>query len=342
MGISMPNRSAFFPSSPPEAELVGEGWTALKLLIVLFLPLLPLALLASPLRGQTREKGPIILELPSSTRGMALGGAFALGFTDPDVVFYHPGAMDRGRGFSASVHRYGTDATLTGLSAGTDWYDGSVVVGVRHLSYGADAGSQVGPSDLLALPDDPGSLQEDGATAVSEAAVSVGYARSVLGLRAGVVGKLVEQRFGHLNAATAAVDLGVSASPGPFTVALSAQNLGRVMKMGGEEISLPARLILGATSRRAPVGPLDLALSSTVIYRMEGDVIPGGGVEVAYWPVTGRTFVARAGYRHLPDHWSNSPLTFGAAFFGDDIVLEYAYEGFDSYDPSHRFSIGWR
>jgi hypothetical protein len=243
---------------------------------------------------------------------------------------------------AGSVQRYGSVATLVGLSAGTSWWEGSVALGVRFLSYGGEAGILVEPEDILALPDDPGSLREDGDAGVSETVVSLGYAQELLGLRMGIVGKLLEQRFGHLNAATAALDLGVAASPGPVTVALSVQNLGPELEMGEVDIPLPLRYTLGAGSGRAPVGPLDLAASAAVTYRTSGDVIPAAGLEVSYWPVTGRTFVGRVGYRHLPDHWSNCPVTFGAAFEGDDLVLEYAYEGFDSGDPAHRVTVSWR
>jgi hypothetical protein len=66
------------------------------------------------------------------------------------------------------------------------------------------------------------------------------------------------------------------------------------------------------------------------------------GLEVGYWPVNGRTFVGRVGYRYRSDDFTACPLTFGAAFLGDNISLEYAYQGFDDGDPSHRFSVGWR
>jgi hypothetical protein len=65
-------------------------------------------------------------------------------------------------------------------------------------------------------------------------------------------------------------------------------------------------------------------------------------LEVAYWPVTGRTFFARVGFRQLPEVQTASPLTIGAGFTGDNIVLDYAYEGFETGDPSHRFTLGWR
>ena len=309
---------------------------------LLSLPLLLLGLTASPAEAQTRERGPLVLELPANTKALALGNAFALGFQDPDAVFYHPGLLNRAQGMAVSVQRFGEASTLAAFSAGTSWYKGGVVLGAQLLTYGADAGNSVEAEDILALSDDPGSIRDEGSVGVSEMALSLGYGQTVKGIRMGVVGKLVEQRFGNLNVATAAADFGMAFSPGPLTVGLAVQNLGSALDFGDVEIPLPVRFNLGATSRRRPVGPLDLAASTAVSYRMDGDVIPSAGVEVAYWPVSGRTFLGRVGYRYLPDHWSGSPVTFGGAFFGDNIVLEYAYEGFDSGDPSHRVSVGWR
>jgi hypothetical protein len=217
-----------------------------------------------------------------------------------------------------------------------------VAVGVQHVTYGAEAPEPVLGSDLLLLPADIGSLRSDGNVGVSESVLSIGYGRTIKGIRMGLVGKLIEQRFGPHSEGTGAFDFGAAASPGPLTVGLAVQNLGPAMEVDSEEIPLPLRFVTGASTRTAPVGPLDLSASTAVYYRVDGDVIPSLGLEVAYWPVTGRTFVGRLGFRHLPDEQSGCPFTFGGAFLGDDIVLEYAYEGFDSGNGSHRFSIGWR
>jgi hypothetical protein len=219
---------------------------------------------------------------------------------------------------------------------------GGVVLGIQHLSYGADERTEDLGDDLLKLPADVGSLRENGNVGVSELVVSAAYGRTVKGIRMGFVGKLIEQRFGGRKGATSAIDLGAAASPGPLTVGFAVQNIGPAMPIGGGDIPLPLRFALGASTDRAPVGPLDLSASSAVIYSVDGDVTPSVGLEVAYWPVTGRIFVGRLGYRHLPGEQSGSPLTFGGAFMGDDIILDYAYEGFDSGSPSHRFSVGWR
>jgi hypothetical protein len=217
-----------------------------------------------------------------------------------------------------------------------------VALGIQHLSYGANATEPVLGEDLLGLPADIGSLREGGWVGVSELVVSAGYGRTIKGIQMGFVGKLIEERFGPRRTATGAIDLGATTSPGPLTLGFAVQNLGRDMKIGGEDIPLPLRFVLGASTRSTQVGPLDLAASGAVSYRVDGDVSPSVGLEVAYWPVTGRTFVARFGFRHLPDEQTGIPLTFGGGFMGDDIILDYAFEGFESGDPSHRFSIGWR
>ncbi len=304
--------------------------------------LLSSTLWCAPADAQSRDRGPIILELPASTRALALGNSFALGFQDSDAVFFQPGLLNRAQGLSGSVQRYGSSSTLATFSAGRAWLSGGVVLGIQHLSYGADAPARTLGSDLLKLPADIGSLRENGNVGASELVVSAGYGRTVKGIRMGLVGKFIEERFGPLKSATSAIDFGAAASPGPVTVGFAVQNLGPAMTIGGQDIPLPLRFALVASTDRAPVGPLALSASSAVVYSVDGDVTPSVGLEVAYWPVTGRTFVGRLGYRHLPGEQSGSPVTFGGAFMGDDIILDYAYEGFDSGSPSHRFTVGWR
>lgn len=299
-------------------------------------------LLSGPVQAQTRDRGPIVLEIPAGSRALALGNAFALGFGDPDAIFYHPSQLNRIQGLSANLRRFGANGTFTALSAGGSWFGGGVGLGLQQLTYEAALDPAPLAGDLLGLPADEGSLRNAGPTALSETVLSAGYGKSLLGAQVGVVGKLVEQRAGSRKAGTAAVDVGLAVSPGPVTVGVAVQNLGPGLQFAGEEIGLPTRFTLGATSRRAPVGPLDVSASSAVSYRRDGEVVPSAGLEVAYWPITGRTFVGRVGYRYLSDDFSALPFTFGAAFMGDDIVLEYAFQGYDSGDPSHSFSLGWR
>ncbi len=304
--------------------------------------ILSATLLNGPAEAQSRDRGPIVLNLPGSTRALAMGNSFTLGSQDPDAVFYHPGLLSQSNGFGLSIQRYGAAATLASFAAGGSWFSGGVVLGIQQLGYAAEGSLPILGDDLLNLPADIGSLRENGDVGVSELVVSAGFGRSVKGIRMGFVGKLVEERFGPRKSATVAFDVGVAASPGPLALGLSVQNLGPAMSIGEAEIPLPLRFSLGASTDRAPLGPLDLSAASALSYSVAGDVIPSVGLELAYWPVTGRTFIGRLGFRQLPEDQSASPVTFGAAFTGDDIVLEYAFEAFDSGDSSHRFSIGWR
>lgn len=296
----------------------------------------------APAKAQTRDQGPLILELPASTRALSLGNAFALGFRDSDAVFYHPGLLGRAQGFGASLQRFSANGTLVGFSAAQSWFGGGVALGIQQLSYEAPLRPEMTVQHLLDLSADEATLRNEGQAGVSELVVSAGYGKTLWGIQMGVVGKLVEGRYGTRKAGSAALDLGVAASPGPVTLGISVQNLGPALVIAGGEISLPTRFILGASSRSAPAGPLDISASTAVIYRLEGDAVPSVGLEVGYWPVNGRTFVGRVGYRHRPDDYTATPFTFGGAFMGDDIILEYAFQGFDRGDPSHRFSIGWR
>ena len=310
--------------------------------ILLSLVLTLTGLSYTPAIAQNRDRGPIILELPASTRALGMANSYAVGAPDSDMVFYHPGLLSGARGFSGSVQRYSPHSTLAAVSAGQSWLSGGVAFGLQVLTYGADGSDPTQGTDVLALPADLGSIRENGEIGVSEFVVSAGYGQTVKGVRMGFVGKLVQQRFGSMQGSTGAVDVGITASPGPVTLGLSAQNIGPDLTMGEEDIPLPTRFTLGASTDRKAAGPLDLTASSAVSYRMDGHVIPSAGVEAAYWPVTGRTFAGRIGYRHLPEEQSGFPVTFGGGFYGDAIALEYAYEGFDSGQGAHRISIGWR
>lgn len=298
--------------------------------------------------AQIPDRGPLVLDLPASTRALALGNAFHLASRDASVVFYHPGRLMRAQGFGGSLQRFGGKGTLVGFSAGTEWFGGGVAMGFRQLSYEEPSDAEMLPSIFASgRPSarhggDEAYLRDEGAFGISETVLSVGYGRTLMGLQAGMVGKLVEKRKGSRKAGTAAVDLGLATSAGPLTMALSVLNLGPAMKVGGQEVDLPTRVSLGVSSDSKPVGPLDISVSGALDHRIDGDVVPSLGLEVGYWPVNGRTFVGRIGYRHRSAEYQAIPVTFGGAFYGDNIGLEYAFLGFDSGNPSHRFGIGWR
>ena len=286
-------------------------------------------------RAQSREHGPLLLELPASTRALALGGAFYTVGNDSDAVFFNPALIGGNGVIGAAMQRFGTASLFSTVSGAAEWSSASVAVGVQLLGYGAPEGG------AGVLSHDAQSLFTSGGTGTSEVAVSVGYAREVKGIRAGITGKLVDQRLGRHHDATAAVDLGVAVGAGPARVGLAVQNLGPGVTLGETEVALPARVTLGGSTPAIPVGPLDLGWSAAVSREAGGAVVPGAGMEVAYWPVRGRTFTARVGVRRPPEGFGH-PVTLGGAFNGDRLAIDYAYLRYDGGQAAHRIGLSWR
>ena len=248
---SQPSSPSFLPAFSfgtdrnPEVDMSAQRRLFQALLLLLVMG-------PAPSAAQTRERGPIVLELPASTRALALGNSFALGFSDSDAVFYHPGLLNRAQGLAVSLQRFTANGTLTALSTGRSWLGGGVALGVQQLSYKAPGEGSMAANDILDLPADEGSLREDGEVGVSESVISAGYGRTFMGARMGLVGKLVEQRVGSRKAGTVAVDLGLALTPGPITVGFAVQNLGPEMTIGGEGIQNNVRI--KAKPRQAPKG----------------------------------------------------------------------------------------
>ena len=287
-------------------------------------------------RAQSAGRLPRALELPLSTRAMALGDAYMMTAGHADAIFYHPALLVDAGGFGLDHERWGDQGRASAVSAATKWWGGAVGVGLVAAQYAAP-----GPGPR-ALPGGQDHLLDPGAVTVSEQIAVLGYAREVLGLKAGVAGKVVEERLGGFRDASAAVDLSVAVELGRATVGLTAQNLGVDLTFGDDDAALPTRITLGGGGYGVPAGPLDLGLTGAVSRYADGSYVPALGVELGWWPVIGRTFVARAGVRRVP-HGDASPFSFGLAFWGDDLVLEWAYQPFTGRDEgAHRFGVRWK
>jgi len=290
----------------------------------------------SALSRTSSHAGPLILKLAASTRAAALGGAFWTG-DGAEAVLHHP-ALIAGEGFGGSRQQIG-GATHLVLSGSRGWLGGAVAAGVSVLEYGTSADSP------LELPRETAALLEGGHMAASEYAAAIGYADEMFGVDVGVAAKLIGQRLGGLRGSTMAVDLGVARDIGRFTAALSVQNLGRALQVGRYEVPLARRVVLGAGSGgRVPVGPLDIGAAFGVAREGDGEIVPRGGLEVAWWPVQRRIFIARIGMVRQVEG-QTSPLTLGAGFEGDRIRIDYAYGDYAHKDlraNSHRIGIAFR
>jgi hypothetical protein len=84
-----------------------------------------------------------------------------------------------------------------------------------------------------------------------------------------------------------------------------------------------------------------VSAAAAVSYREDGTFTPHAGIEVAYWPVSGRTFIGRVGVRYIEDS-DIRPLTLGAGFTGDRIGIDYGYQGYDGSEVVHRVGVRLR
>jgi hypothetical protein len=293
-----------------------------------------LLLLTSPAEAQVRENAPLLLQLPASTRASGLGDSYTLASADNDAIFYNPGLIDAARGIGASLAIFDW-ATLATISAGADFWRGGMAFGVQSLSYSAPTRT----SGAFARGE-PG-LGESGDVNASELAVSAGYGRVIKGFRIGLVGKYIEMRVPGERDVTVAADLGIARRIGIVTAGFSAQNLGRSPELDGEDLALPLTLTLGASTQTAPLGPLDMALAAAISRWEDGTVVPHAGIEFAYWPVSGRTFIGRIGIRYIEDS-DIRPLTLGAGFVGDRIGIDYGVQGYDGARAVHRVGVRLR
>ncbi|HKJ02970.1 MAG TPA: hypothetical protein VJ997_10960, partial [Longimicrobiales bacterium] len=250
----------------------------------------------------------------------------------------------RASGFGLDVQRWTAESTSATASAAMAWFGGGVGIGLQTLQYSAQS---------VAVPGGPDGLFAAGPVPVSERVATLGYARTVMGFEVGVAGKLVDQRVSTARNTISLVDVGLAHDLGPFTVGLTARDLGPQAfdsdadgdAEGADEDETDARaarFVLGAGAYGKEVGIFDVGVAAQVSYSSD-ETLVGGGLEVGYWPIVGRTFVARIGAQTVPDGSEASPFTFGFAYWGDDLVLEWAYQDFGALgEGTHRFGVRWR
>ena len=297
-----------------------------------------LALAAGPHGSAAQSRadgyGARVLEAPASVQAAALGNAPYLLGGGADLLFYSPALIGRASGMAAGLHRYGSEGTLATLAAKGAVGLGDFAVGLQYLGYD---GIGIAPT-----PDVLDVLAEPGGSPATEFAASLGYARELFGLfGAGLAAKYVELQFPRGMDRTVVLDLGVARELGPTMVSFAARNLGSDLDVQGRGLRIPTQLALGVSTEDFEVGALDMFLTSQVARRRDGELIPAGGVELSYWPVQGYTLRLRAGLQRVVED-ERSPFTFGLAFTGDALTLEYAFQAFDVDGNAHRFGLSFR
>lgn len=269
---------------------------------------LSLALVAAPAQvgGQAPEVGQplLVLERPGSVRALSLGGTPAWADRDPDLFLFNPGFLFRARGASLSRVRFAPGSTASSMTAVTPWWGGGVGLGLRT--------GEAGP-----VPE-----------RTAESALTAGYGRTFAGI--GVGASLTGVSLDRAGASDHGLllDLGLAVAPGPVGLGLAVGGLGRAPEPPGgtraaglAPTGLPW-LRFGVGTGALGVGPLDLAGNWGITARDGLRAESGGGLEVSWWPVMGRTFTARIGHRSGASD-GDAGWSYGAGFLGDAFTLEY-------------------
>jgi hypothetical protein len=234
--------------------------------------------------------------------------------------------------------RWSDAATLGTATSATPALAGTVGLGVQYLDWGARAARL--PD---AARDATGALGTRGPVPAASLAASVAYARPLLGLRAGVAVKALEERLGATRDHALAVDVGVAKGFlfDNVVLALAAQNLGRGLDLAGGRAALPSRVTVGIAGAGYPLRSwLDVGVSYALSVLRGGGVVTGGGVEAALVPLDGYAIALRTGVRRTPDP-RERPVTAGLGLTRDRLSLDYAYEPLAGQD-AHRVGVRLR
>ena len=304
--------------------------------LVALVALAPLALGA-----QAGSSAAIVLELPASTRAMALGGAYGAVGSDDAVLFYNPAGLATVERMSAglSVQRHLASSTLAAASGAAHVGPGTLGLGLQVLDYG---------SEPEIVPDPAYGGERGIATgndvSAQDLVATVGYGLARGRLRAGLGAKLVRQRIAGASGSAPAFDIG-GAMDLPYGATLSAalQNVGGDLAIAGTSAPLPKHLRLGAAMPIRGLMPVDLFVTGQLVQPREGRALPAGGIEAQWRSTNGLQLAARAGAASRPEDSAASMLTFGAGLASRHLGLDYAYQGYDLVGGGvHRLGVRWQ
>ncbi|GLC24012.1 hypothetical protein [Roseisolibacter agri] len=292
-----------------------------------------LALVASAAAAQDTG-APLVLRLPVSTRALAMGGGQPVA-VDAESQLYNPALLAWSRGASAQGQRWGAASTMGVLASTLSALRGTTGLAVQYLDYGATAG---GLPD--ATRDATGALPTRGPVTASSLAASIGYARPMLGVRAGAVLRYAEERLGAARDGTVSADVGLAKGFlfDNVVVGLAVQHLGAGLQLAGARAPLPTRVTLGLSGAGYPLNPwLDVGASAAVSVLRGGEVAVAGGGELSLVPLQGYAITARVGARRTLAP-GERPVTAGFGLTRDRVSLDYAYEPFVARD-AHRIGL---
>jgi hypothetical protein len=300
-----------------------------RLAVAVLLMTLSASCLCAQASAETRAA--ILLTLPSSARGLALGEAWGAVADDESALFYNPAQLARVRGLSvgASLQNYVASTTLGAFAVAVPLRVGTIAFGLQLLDYGS--AQEVVPAD-----GSDGQIGEPTGSTISaeDMAFTVGYGIALGSrhqLRAGAGVEYARQEVASYSGGAVAGNVGMA-----YTF-VSGWDLSAALQHFGSELTLASVTApLPMTWRVAVAAPGIQAAAFTVrplaeVRQVSGAEVTGVlGTEGAWRTgTTGAILSVRAGYALRGSSDARSPFTAGAGITLGRLQVDYAYEGFD-------------
>lgn len=293
-----------------------------------------LVLNVSPVQAQRERYAPLILQLPTSARSVAMGG-LSMGTRDVDAAFGNPALAGGNNTLSFTGARYASGASTGHLASAMNIGALGLSLGVQMLDAQSRFGGFPARSDVLT---------DEGARAHAGLGANVAASFGWKGMRWGAAARYVEERFSDVRATSAAFDVGASRNfwNGAITTGLALQHLGQDLALGAARVQLPARASLGAAMNGYGVSKwFDVGASANVAVRRDGRIVPSAGGELSYVPIEGVVVALRGGAR-APELDAQRTLTAGLGASFDRLSLDYGWQDMRGKGGAHHLTLRLR
>jgi hypothetical protein len=290
--------------------------------IAIFLLLLVLPVMLSG----SGEKGAAFLKIPTGSRAIALGESYTALGTDANCMYYNPGGLVFSQHKELHLMRsfwfLGTSYNHLAFSLPSAGY-GAFGLAVSYLGYGDFEGFDEHYQPL------PGFSAYDMSVAVSYSQIMTNA------LSLGVNLKYIMEKVEEASGKAFAADIGVRyhQQKAPYSLGLSARNIGTSLKLESEGYSLPMEFTFGAALHLSP-----LTLPVDIGYSTDDGIEFGAGAEY----VLASIMSVRAGYKLGATPGGLSGIRAGCGFMVKSIYLDYAFVPYDNLGNAHILSLGLR
>jgi len=294
-----------------------------------------IALFAAPVAARAQSsaetRSAILLTLPSSARGLALGEAWSAVADDESALFYNPAQLARVRGLSigGSLQNYIASTTLGAFAVAVPLKHGTLALGLQLLDYGS-------ADEVVPVDGSNGQIgSPTGSTVTAEdMAFTLGYGIAFGArheFRIGAALKYARQEVASYSGGALAGDIGAAYSfHSGWDVSAALQHAGSSLTLAAVSAPLPM------TWRVAVAAPGVNAAAFTLRPMAEARQVSGAEVNgvlgtEGIWRTgtTGTMLSVRAGYAFRNTSDARSPFTAGAGITLGRLQVDYAYESFD-------------